>query len=262
MNKDSLGDRMKRFEESFDFSLPIRIPMMLRIDGKNFHSMVKKWKCIKPFDNRLQKAMSYTAQELCRSIEGARLAYVQSDEITIVVYDDMTRVSQPWFDKRLSKILSISSSIATRAFNSFPYFDPSIDTIDCLGEWLDVDKHPAIFDSRVWVMPENEVKNNFIWRQQDASRNSVQMLARSLYSHKEVTDNNNSELQEMCFQKGSNWNDLPTWQKRGWCIVKQQIECENQYGKFMRNKWIEDLEIPVFTKSEYLNEKLKSPENE
>ena len=267
----ALGDRQKAYESCYDFTLPRRLPMLLRIDGKSFHSMVKKWKCVKPFDTRLQKAMSYTAQVLCKEISGARLGYVQSDEITIAVYDDMDNYTQPWFDKRLNKILSVSAAIATRAFNNFPFAEgrkPMKETnfghmFDPDESYLDIIKHPAIFDARAWVMPESDVTNNFIWRQQDASRNSVQMLARSLYSHKEVTDHKNSELQEMCFQQGSNWNDLPTWQKRGWCIVKKQVQITTDKGVAMRGKWMEDLEIPIFTQDQqWLRDKLATPEKE
>lgn len=241
---DVFGDRMKDYEFCYDITLPRRIPMVLRIDGKTFHAMVKKWKCVKPFDERLQKMMSLTAMELCKQISGAKLAYIQSDEITIVVYDDQDKSTEAWFNKRLNKILSISASIATREFNSLGIVNKDL---------LDTLNYPAIFDCRVMIMPDYEVKNNLIWRQQDASKNSKQMLARSLYSHKELNGKNGDELQEMTFQKGINWNNIETWKKRGWCIKQVLVEVESEKGKAIRNKWVEDLEIPIFTQNNYLD---------
>ena len=207
MDKTSLGDRMKKYERAFKFSLPQRMPVIIRIDGKAFHAYTRG---IPSFSQDLREVMDITVLELCEQIQGAQFAYVQSDEISILIHTYKRFTSQGWFDNGLQKITSVSAAIAAATFtaNSGRFADSSSGL------------KPAYFDSRAFVLPESDVNNYFIWRQQDWHRNSVQMLARTLYSHKECYKKNNSELQEMCFQKGKNWNDLPLHDKRGRCIVK------------------------------------------
>lgn len=249
MSKDTLGDRIKGYEDSFRYHLPNRMPVIIRLDGKAFHTYTRG--CKKPVDDGLVNCMNKTAIELCKNIQGAKLGYVQSDEISILVTNYETIDTQSWFQNNIQKMVSISASLASVTFtqNSHLIWGPNI-------------IKPAYFDSRVFVLPKEEVCNYFLWRQQDASRNSVQMLARSLYSHKECHNKNNSQLQEMCFQKGHNWNDCPTSQKRGRCIIKTKVVkptpyCDNSNGQVMtveRSVWSVDNEIPVFSQDrEYIN---------
>jgi len=102
----------------------------------------------------------------------------------------------------------------------------------------------ATFDSRAFLIPYDEVANYFIWRQQDATRNSIQMVARSMYSHKELAGKKTSALHDMLMEKGVNWNDYPTVCKRGCCIIQKEVRLEND---LVRRKWVTDLEIPIFT---------------
>ena len=236
--EDSLGNRMKDYEACFDYRLPQRCPMILRVDGKTFHTMTKKWECEKPFDSNLYMAMRATMFSLCEFISGATMGYMQSDEISIVVRDDTTVNTQPFLDKRIQKLCSVIASKASVSFNDAMRYSPKFD-----GEQYD----SALFDCRVFIVPEYEIQNYMVWRQQDATRNSVQMLAQSLYSHKELQGKKNAELQEMCFKKGKNWNDCETWQKRGVCAVKHAVEKEHDGNKFIRNVWAVDDNIPVFT---------------
>lgn len=223
---DSLGDRMKKnYESVFRQQLPARMPVVIRVDGRAFHTLTRS--CERPFDARLMAAMDSVATALCEEVTGAQIAYVQSDEVSVLVHPYKRIQSQCWFDGDVQKMVSISASVATAAFNR---------------EWAPIPQL-ANFDSRVFVLPEAEVCNYFIWRQQDATRNSVQMLARSLYSHRECEDKDGSELQEMCFRKGRSWNDLPTEQRRGRCVVRRPAE---RLGEG-RRKWVTDLDIPVFT---------------
>lgn len=241
MSQDSLGDRMKSYEDSVRNYLPIRMPVILRIDGKAFHNYTKG--CKRPIDDSLVDVMNQTAAFLCKNIQGAQLAYVQSDEISILLVNYQTIDTQSWFQNNLQKMVSVSSSMASAMFTSL---SPSI---------FNGTMKLATFDSRAFVLPKEDVCNYFIWRQQDATRNSVQMLARSLYSHKECTDKNNSQLQEMCWLKGQNWNNCPTSQKRGRCIIKQKVlkksdYCDKQTGEVMtveRSIWSVDNEIPIFS---------------
>lgn len=263
MSNDSLGDRMKCFESAYRISLPIRMPVMLRIDGKSFHSYTKG--CKRPFDERLVEVMNDTATYLCKNIQGAQIAYVQSDEISILLNNYKSLDTQPWFENNLQKMVSVSASMAGAIFtaNSWKIWEPKDRIIDGLGLIK-----PAIFDSRVFVLPKEEVCNAFLWRQQDATRNSVQMLARSNFSHKQCENKNCSELQEMLFQeKKINWNDLPVSQKRGRCIVKKK-SMKEQFNPITgervmaeRSEWVIDNDIPIFSDNrKYIEQYVYEPE--
>lgn len=250
MKKDSLGDRMKKYEEaskSLSILIP-RMPAIIRLDGRAFHSYTKN--CTRPYDEDLHNAMNQTAMQLCKEISGAEIAYVQSDEISILLNNYKTRGFQPWFDGKVQKMVSVSAAIASAKFTEESKNIRSKQVcscgarivleshkMDCPHKTLKAKIYPATFDSRIFVIPREEVSNYFIWRQQDNSRNSIQMLARSLYSHKELENKKTPDLQEMCFQKGKNWNDLPTHLKRGRCIFK----VEEPRGLIVDN------EIPIFT---------------
>lgn len=268
MSKDSLGDRMKIYEGAYRATLPIRMPVVIRIDGKAFHTYTKG--CKKPVDQGLVDCMNTTAIELCKSVQGCQLAYVQSDEISLLLVNYQDVNSQAWFDNNVQKMVSIAASIASVTFtmNSYKIWAPKT--------WAEVDpgagpmsesdfNSSAYFDARAFILPKEDVTNYFLWRQQDATRNSVQMLARTLYSHKECTDKNNSELQEMIFNKGINWNDCSTTQKRGRCITKQitsKVAHNPKSGESvmaLRKEWIIDNEIPIFSQDRSYIDKLTFP---
>ncbi len=210
---DSLGDRMKAsYEDRTRIKLPRRTYVLFRIDGKAFHTFTRKFE--KPFDQKLIQMMDQTAVELCKQIMGAQFAYVQSDEISILATDFADISTEAWFDNNLQKMVSVSASIATAKFNQV--FQGLIDDATLRNQ-------VALFDSRVWHLTDPfEVENYFIWRQQDWTRNSVQMVARSLYSHKELHGVGVNEMQEKIFQKGINWNDYDPKLKRGRMIVKDE----------------------------------------
>jgi tRNA(His) guanylyltransferase len=240
MSNDNLGDRMKSYEDCYRNTLPIRMPIILRVDGKAFHTYTRG--CKRPVDENLVFCMDEAAKYLARSIQGCQIAYVQSDEISLFLNNYQTQETQPWFDNNVQKMVSVSASMASAAFTS--------------QSWriFNGQSKIALFDSRAWVLPKEEVVNYFIWRKQDASRNSVQMLARTLYSHKELTGKNNSDLQDRCWQKGFNWNDCPIPQRRGRCIVKTKQIKQGKNPKTgevfeaERTEWVVDNGIPVFSK--------------
>lgn len=207
MKKDEFGNRMKGYENVFRQILPQRLPVIIRIDGAHFHTYTRGM--TKPFDELLIKAFWETSKYLAQNIMGCKLIYHQSDEISILLtnYDKLT--TQSWFENNLQKIVSVSASMATAKFN------------EVVKEYYQ-DKPLATFDSRAWVLPHDEVTNYFLWRQQDATKNSVSMVAQANFDHKELQGLSGSQLQDKLFlEKGINWNDLPTWQKRGACITKQ-----------------------------------------
>ena len=249
MSKDNLGDRMKSFyENAYRINLPQRMPIIIRLDGCHFHSYTAK--CKKPVDYGLVECMNDAAIELCKTLQGCQLAYVQSDEISLLITNYQDINTQALFNNNLQKMVSVSASIASVTFTNNSY---KIWGSIGVREPIPTIK-PAYFDSRAFILPKEEVTNYFIFRQQDATRNSVQMLARSLYSHKQLENKNNSQLQELCFQKGVNWNDCPTFQKRGRCVVKSKTMKEGVNPKTgevfqaERSEWVIDNEIPIFSK--------------
>lgn len=242
-SQDSLGDRMKGYEDACRSVLPGRFPAILRIDGKAFHTYTKG--CARPFSEPLIDAMNATAIALCSEIQGAQIAYVQSDEISILVHNYKSHDSQPWFRNAIQKMVSVSAGVASAKM--------TVESIGVFGKMK-----LATFDSRVFIVPESDVCNYFLWRQQDASRNSVQMVARTMFSDKECHRKSNSMLQEMMWGKGVNWNDLPTHHKRGRCISKTKFERAGG----VRSKWVVDNEIPVFSQDRNYIEKFLQVELE
>lgn len=244
---ESLSQRMKEnYESRSRIKLPRRTNTIIRIDGKAFHTFTRGLET--PFDERLIHCMQYTAFQLCKEIQGAKLAYTQSDEISVWLTDYDNLQTDSWFDGNVQKMTSVAASIATAHFN------------DEFKRLTKSDKL-AMFDARAFTIPEvDEVVNYLVWRQQDASRNSVQMLARSLYSHNECKNKNNSELQDMSYEAGHNWNNYPTHQKRGSCIKKMNKTLITEDGDtVIREVWNLDLEIPTFTQDRnYILETLKN----
>lgn len=200
-----------------------------------------------------------------KNIQGCVLGYTQSDEITLILVDYKKLTSSAWFDYEVQKICSISASMATMAFNKF--FRDNVD--DYIYEnWDDqylynyiatlqgaVDRG-AMFDARCFNIPKEEVTNLVYWRQLDASRNSIQMVGQANFSHKELQNKSCNDIQDMLMtQKDINWNDLPTYQKRGSCCVRNKIilfrdsimkTVQLRDTSKSENEWIIDTKIPIF----------------
>jgi tRNA(His) guanylyltransferase len=247
--KDAIGDRMKEnYENRSRISLPRRSYTLIRVDGKAFHTYTRG--LIRPFDDGLILDMDTTAAYLCKHIMGAKLAIVQSDEISVLLTDFEELGADAWFDNNLQKICSVSASMATAKFNESRLHrhlaaaksgDIGLDTF----KW-------AEFDSRVFQIPQRtEVENYFIWRQQDTTRNSIAAVAQSLYSHKELQGKTSDEQQELIFQKGINWNDFAPKYKRGRVIMKETFEkmpdaTDEKSKSSIRSRWV-SVGAPIFT---------------
>lgn len=215
--KDPMGDRIKNnYENAYRITLPKRMPLILRLDGKAFHTLLKE--ANKPFDRTVIDAMIKGAEAVMKEIGGStRFAYIQSDECTIAINNYMSLESEPWFDNNLQKICSVSASLMSVAFSQE------------FGK-------TAVFDCRAFVVPESEMNNTVLWRQFDASKNSISMYAQSMFNHKELHGKKSNEMQEMMFQNyGFNWDKAETWTKRG-VIVKRTEE-----------GLVTDWEIPKFS---------------
>jgi len=240
MINDNLGNRMKTYyEEVSRTKLIRRMPVIIRLDGKAFHTFTRGFK--KPFDDIFMKTMQETMKYLCENIQGCVLGYTQSDEITLVLVDYNKLDTSAWFDYEVQKMVSISASMATFAFNK--YFNEFY--LEQLAEKGEADNYDliydkarrkgALFDSRVFNIPKEEVTNCVFWRQKDAERNSINALAQSLFSHKSLQGLNLKDTVTKIEQEaGIIWGNLPTEQKRGTCCIKK--EC----------KWVIDKEIPMF----------------
>lgn len=231
----SLGDRMKDYEVVPGHRLMRRQPVLMRLDGRAFHTLTRKMD--RPMDSGMVDCMTATAKRLCEEIDGARIAYVQSDEISILLIDYERLNTQPWFDDKVQKMCSVAAGIASAVFTTEMR---SVFVGDVVPPTA-----TAIFDCRVWNLPRAEVVNYFVWRQQDATRNSIQSLAQSHFSHKELLNKNQPAMQDMLvLQKSINWNNCPTIQKRGWCVTRELYE--NEEG-VTRSRWTADANIPIFT---------------
>lgn len=279
MDKTTLGDRMKNnYENITRYYLTRRMPVIIRIDGKAFHTFARNFK--KPFDDVLVKTMQDTMKYLCENIQGCVLGYTQSDEISLVLTDYAELTTDAWFGNNLQKMCSVSASMATMAFNKF--FSDRVEDFmyscyDVVGSDIPLEKNndykffelylkklgSAMFDARVFTIPKEEVCNYMIWRQQDATRNSIQAVGQANFSNKELHGKSCNNIQDMLMtQKGINWNDYPTTLKRGSCCVKvnedltKYDEVGNISDYIPRSKWIIDNEIPIFTQDRNYVEKL------
>lgn len=276
MDKTSLGDRMKNNYENVNrFYLTRRIPVIIRMDMKAGHTFTRGMK--KPFDDIFVKTMQETMKYLCENIQGCVLGYTQSDEISLVLTDYAELTTDAWFGNNLQKMCSVSASMATLAFNKafndniVRYIDSHFDT-DCdvtrdLTEYtkilINARNKGAMFDSRAFSIPKEEVCNYFIFRQQDATRNSIQSVGQANFSDKELHKKSTKDIQDMLMtQKGINWNDYATTLKRGSCCIKvddsltKYDEAGNICGYTQRSKWVIDNEIPIFTQDRNYVEKL------
>lgn len=265
MDKTSLGDRMKQYEAVPKNFLLRRTPVIIRLDGKAFHTFTRGFD--KPFDEAIELAMENTMLRLCQNIQGCVLGYTQSDEITLVLCDYQKVDTDAWFEYNVEKMCSVAASMATLYFfkELYRYVDELwssndisfSDRIDLINRKLEMG---AFFDARCFNVPKEEVINCLIWRQQDATRNSIQALAQSLYSQKQLSGLKCSQLQDKMFtEKGVNWNNLSTYQKRGACAVKRmmkkKVKLKNGSTTLVdRPQWVVDLNIPVFTQNrDYVN---------
>ena len=256
ITNDDLGTRMKEFYENISkFKLYRRTPVAIRIDGKAFHTFTKGFE--RPFDKVLSNAMIRTMRYLCQNIQGCVFGYTQSDEITLILLDYQTLTTDAWFGYEIQKICSISASMATMAFNKF--FDDEVDKwIDenkttNFDDWKVVNKlyqtylkaiqKGAMFDSRCFNIPKEEVCNLIYWRQLDATRNSIQMMGQANFSHNELQGKSCNDIQDMLMeQKGINWNDTPTPWKRGTAWRKEfGLDFSMPILKGEERKYVDDL---------------------
>lgn len=269
MDTSELAKRMKDYESVPKTRLMKRCPVACRIDGKAHHSFTRGFK--RPFDEVYIKSMQKTAKYLCENIQGVVLSYQQSDEITLILVDYKEFNTSPYFDYEVQKLCSVIASMATMAFNKFfaeetneyrvrmKYDDDGYLDKDEYNQYVAYNKaisKGSMFDARVFNIPKEEVMNLLYWRQLDATRNSIQMVGQANFSHNQLHGKNCSNIQDMLIlEKGINWNDYPTHLKRGSCCIKKPFKInEGTEQEAIRNKWVIDTEIPIFTQDkDYVN---------
>jgi tRNA(His) 5'-end guanylyltransferase len=221
------------------------MPVLLRVDGKCFSRYTKPLE--EPFDEDFIDAMNLVGHALCEEIQGAQLAFVQSDEVSVLIHGYKKFNSQSWFDNQIQKMVGVSASVAGSTMTRYS-----------ARVFSDRQIHPAYFDSRVWILPEAEVCNYFHHRQQDIIRNSTQMVARHLFSHKELHNKNCVEMREMIKSKDSSWawENLDGHLQRGRCIIKEKHTVEVDIdGPVERSHWVTDWNIPLFSEDRNYIEK-------
>lgn len=204
---DSFGDRMKGYEDSSRFE-PC-LPIVVRIDGKSFHTYTRKFD--RPWDEAMVSAMQATTEFLMEQTS-AKIGYTQSDEITLILHSDEPK-SQVFFDGKVQKIVSVTAAMASVCFNramaarSYKILDP------------------AYFDSRAYTVPDKmEASNVLLWRELDAVRNSVSMMAHHYFGHNALRGKSVPEMKSMLTAVNKSWEYAPRSFTHGTHYVRSQVE--------------------------------------
>lgn len=245
MSTDNLGDRMKSYEEAETGRKFMQgLPIVVRIDGRNFSTLTRYME--RPYDTKLMDAMVLLTHKLVEETN-AVVGYTQSDEISLVLYQDDPK-SQIYFGGRIFKIVSALSGFASANFVHYcndRIILPSVPTFDC----------------RAYQVPtKEEAANAILWRVNDATKNAISMAARTVYSHNALQSKSGKEMQGMMLEKNINFNDYPEHFKRGSFVIrrKQEVHLEPEIlkkipshkrpnGPVMRNV-IEEVSMPIFSR--------------
>ena len=216
--KDELGQQMKRdYEDALRLYVPRRTHVIIRIDGRAFHQFTRQLE--RPYCRRLAGALDAAALYLAAQMIGCRFAYGQSDEYSFVLTDTEPAGAALWFDGNVQKMVSVSASLFTAAFNQAFAAD-----------------QPGAFDARVLVIAQRaEVEKYLLWRQLDASANSLNMLASAHFTHQELLGKSSAEKHDLLHARGVNWAKQPADFKRGRAVVREA-----------GGGWRVDSEIPIF----------------
>lgn len=227
----------ENYENKTKAKLLRRTPVIIRLDDKAFHTFTKGFK--KPFDDILTDVMQQTMLILCKEIQGCVLGYTQSDEITLVLIDYGKLKTAAWFNYDVQKLCSVSASIATLAFNMCFMSIMTRHPMHIDDPHVKAAMKGALFDSRCFNVPKEEVANCILWRQQDAIRNSINSVGQANFSYKELQGLSiNQILEKLLKEKQLNWNSLPIHLQIGSCYIKGNIDGIDS--------WFIDTEIPIF----------------
>lgn len=254
----SLGDRMKQYELVSKMSLIRRMPVVIRLDGCHFHTFTKGFE--KPFDAVTINSMIKTMIFLCKNIQGCVFGYTQSDEISLILVDYKKLNSSAWYDNEVQKMCSVAASLCTLRFKkefteAVELFRSNRVFVSQYSEYLyetfltaynKALEIGSTFDCRAFNVPKDDVCNYIIWRQQDAIRNSIQSLAQSVFSPKELHGLSCDKLRDKLLkERDINWNNLEICKKQGTACYNRGVE---------HSDWVIDLSMPIITQDrDYVN---------
>lgn len=223
MKKDSIGNRMKlNYEKANSYRLTRRVPVIVRIDGRAFHTFTKRFQ--RPFDNDFRSLMLTTMNFVADQMQGFKLAYMQSDEISFLITDFDYFETQPWFGYELAKINSVTASMASAIFNK---------TLSLLPDNYQSD-NPPCFDCRAFNIPREEVANYFRWRFQDCVRNSIQAVGQAFFSNKQLHKKSQKDVLNMLKDIGLDWEEeVPNKFKYG--TIKTNLETTSNVDIIMKS---------------------------
>lgn len=204
----SLGQRMKWHEQRYSQTIPPGSYTIIRVDGRAFRTATRRYGAERPFDYSFMEVMDATAGSMCSAIQNSLLAYVQSDEISVLATNVDTK-SGLWFGGNMAKTLSVSAGRATSAF----MWNMRV----LMGQHWNVE-----FDSHVFTVPDEvEAANYFVSRQVDWQRNSVNMAAQAHFPHADLIGKPIPELKSMLLEKGVDWDAYPERIRMGRVCVRQ-----------------------------------------
>ena len=249
---DALGNRMKQHEAVPKKHLCRRIPVIVRCDGRAFHSFCKRFE--KPYDANFHQVMNKVMEHLCLKIQGVKFAQRHSDEMSFLLTDYDTLTTDAYFDYNVDKINSTVAAMATAEFCKQLVLQNQRNATLCLSEdsgnlvpeadpVLSFEEDWPTFDCRCFNLPESEVASYYWWRLLDSKRNSINMQAQDKFSHKQLQGKTCEQMQEMLFKEhGINWGKLPAEVKAGFVCyrenVKKVVEKGPNAGKeFERSVW-------------------------
>lgn len=212
---------MKRYEGVAEGTLMRRVPVILRVDGRAFHTHTRG--LAKPFSDCFYHDMQSVGSALAQEVQGAKLVYGQSDEVSVLITDYDTITTDAWFGYRIQKMCSIAAATATNRYNNVS---------GCVVQ----------FDARVFNVPKDDVANYFIWRQKDATRNSILSVGQYYFSHKEMQGKSLDEVQEMLWSRCNvNWSKaFDTQFTRGWCTDGKGVVDKHPPSFTQKREYIED----------------------
>lgn len=238
MTADSLGDRMKTYENVSRHHLTRRVPVIVRVDGRAFHTILgarHSPTADHPFNGDFMTAMLYATQATAADMQGFTLGYVQSDEASFLLLDTTTDTTEAHFAYNLQKIVSLAASRMSVTFNRFFSSRSNI----------------PVFDARAFNVPLDDVPNYFLWRQRDWERNSVHMYARHFFSHGQLQGKSIADQHDMLHSVGKNWADLAPTIKSG-VILRPHVAWSPEYRMAYRDWQLAmDLDVSLATLIEH-----------
>ncbi len=232
-SEDTLGDKLKAFENASKTKLDRLQPVIIRLDGKAFHTLLRS--CTKPYDTHVVRSMRHATEYLCQNVQGCRLAYTQSDEISLLLVAYQTELTHAWFDYQMQKICSVAASFCSVAFNQV---------------WHQQASAFGYFDARAFNLPKENVNSYFVWRQNDCVRNSILALGHANYSNKQLHKLKAVEIKELLKTKNIHWENEPSFFTHGSTFVKETYA----KGETTRTRWVVDADAPLFVEDkQYVN---------